>query len=43
MTEAIASMRNAAKFYRQYNVIYWLPIAEQRSEVMEATLAKMPP
>ena len=43
MTEAIASMRNAAEVYRQGNVTYWLPIAEQRIAAMEATLAKMSP
>jgi hypothetical protein len=36
-------MRNAAEVYRQVNVTYWLPIAEQRIAAMEATLAKMPP
>ena len=43
MTEAIASMRDAAEVYRQGNVAYLLPIAEQWIAAMEATLAKMPP
>ena len=43
ITEAIASMRDAAEVYRQGNVAYWLPIAVQRIAAMEATLAKMSP
>ena len=41
LMEAIACMRDAAQVYREGNVSYWLPKAEERIEAMEAALAAM--